>query len=419
MPIHTLASVFGDIPTSQLVLGAATFALIFSLTIWAGGKKCVWEREWAGKMIMIVAQPTPTILTLLDHLLHLPSPPQILFLPPISSPLPDDLLTILHAMRISAGKNPLAQLHCESLPRTPTAVRDFTKKWATAPTGTTGAEGRRIDAVVLGEGWNVLPMEAKTEGRWSTHEHQFHLLTSLLPYLLRAPAERNIRIVSLISPSWQAAIPSMQGVKPRQDIVYNTGARSVTTILLMNHFQLIFDTLASASLGTIKPIPKPSPTTESDEKEAKLTRKRDKSIKSNIMAVNVIMPWTRFEAIKPAVVETTLSKILWILFYPLILILTPSSKNAIQSILFALSAPVRYEPRDETVKIKDQGKETLEDRRSAVEGGDVIRDCAVIDVPPIVKDPIFSKTTYDALEKDVEKGVKKLEMSEKKTDKPC
>lgn len=54
MPIHTLASVFGDISTSQLIAGAATFAVVFWVKLWSGGKKCSWEREWAGKMILVV-----------------------------------------------------------------------------------------------------------------------------------------------------------------------------------------------------------------------------------------------------------------------------------------------------------------------------------------------------------------------------
>lgn len=148
-------------------------------------------------------------------------------------------------------------------------------------------------------------MEPKIEGKWSVHEHQYHLLTALLPYLLRAPKERSIRIVSLVSPAWTSAIPSMAGVKPRDDIVYNTGRRSISTILLMKHFQLILDTLAAAALGAVKPVP-----VAGDEDE--VVKKRDMSVKSNVMSVSVIMPWARTEVLKAAMVETPLSKILYV-----------------------------------------------------------------------------------------------------------
>lgn len=69
----------------------------------------------------------------------------------------------------------------------------------------------------------------------------------------------------------------------------------------------------------------------------------------------------------------------WILLYPFVLILTPSSQKTIQSVLFALSAPVRYEPLDDTLKVKNQDKEAIDPRRSTVGGGDVVKDCAVVE----------------------------------------
>nr|XP_031862078.1 uncharacterized protein CI109_002491 [Kwoniella shandongensis]KAA5529150.1 hypothetical protein CI109_002491 [Kwoniella shandongensis] len=401
MPVHSLAEYLGDISTSQLVVGAGVFAVLFWLKAWSGGRSTTWEREWAGKMILVVGSPTPTILTLLDHLLHLPSPPQILYLPPEASPLPESLLTILHTIRISATtQNRLAGLHCEPLPRTPLAVREFTQKWSAAPTNITGEGGRRIDAIVLGSGWEVKSYHSRKKEEWTTHQFHFHLLTSLLPHLLRSPAERSIRVLSLISPTWSAALPSLTGVKPRDDVVYHTGRQSINTLLLMKHFQLILDTLASATFGKAKPVP-------SADDEAATAKKRDKSVKSNIMSMSVIMPWAREEVVKGSLADTPFIKFLWILLYPLIIFLTPSPKKTIQSILFALSAPVRYDELDETPKVAEEGKERTDVRRSAVGGGDVVRDCAVIDVPPVLSDPALAKAIYDELEKEVEAGVKK------------
>ncbi|WWD22715.1 hypothetical protein CI109_107208 [Kwoniella shandongensis] len=377
MPVHSLAEYLGDISTSQLVVGAGVFAVLFWLKAWSGGRSTTWEREWAGKMILVV----------------------ILYLPPEASPLPESLLTILHTIRISATtQNRLAGLHCEPLPRTPLAVREFTQKWSAAPTNITGEGGRRIDAIVLGSGWEVKSYHSRKKEEWTTHQFHFHLLTSLLPHLLRSPAERSIRVLSLISPTWSAALPSLTGVKPRDDVVYHTGRQSINTLLLMKHFQLILDTLASATFGKAKPVP-------SADDEAATAKKRDKSVKSNIMSMSVIMPWAREEVVKGSLADTPFIK--WILLYPLIIFLTPSPKKTIQSILFALSAPVRYDELDETPKVAEEGKERTDVRRSAVGGGDVVRDCAVIDVPPVLSDPALAKAIYDELEKEVEAGVKK------------
>jgi hypothetical protein len=54
MPIHSLASFFGNASTSQLVVGAATVAGVYGVKVWSGGKTSTWERDWAGRMILIV-----------------------------------------------------------------------------------------------------------------------------------------------------------------------------------------------------------------------------------------------------------------------------------------------------------------------------------------------------------------------------
>jgi hypothetical protein len=81
------------------------------------------------------------------------------------------------------------------------------------------------------------------------------------------------------------------------------------------------------------------------------------------------------------------------LFFPILLILTPSPSKSTQSILYALSAPVRVGPLKSAVPLqpiqplqpgentdkKAVEEEVVDPRRSGVGGGDVIRDCAVIE----------------------------------------
>jgi hypothetical protein len=96
---------------------------------------------------------------------------------------------------------------------------------------------------------------------------------------------------------------------------------------------------------------------------------------------------------------------------------------AIQSVLFALCAP-------------ELDSSSREDRRAGIIGGDVVRDCAVIEwvrdtfptkpshelqlpsgladrlrlasrsLPPVFSDPLLAKANYDALEKQVEERIK-------------
>jgi hypothetical protein len=57
MPIHSLATLLDGVDASTIIVGAATLLGTVSLKAWTGGRKCTWEREWAGKMILIVVGP--------------------------------------------------------------------------------------------------------------------------------------------------------------------------------------------------------------------------------------------------------------------------------------------------------------------------------------------------------------------------
>ncbi|EIW73115.1 hypothetical protein TREMEDRAFT_26353 [Tremella mesenterica DSM 1558] len=403
MPIHTISAALDNASSSTLTTAAITAVGLTILRTYLGGRTSTWERESAGKMILIAGPLSPIILALIHHLLHLPSPPQILCLVPFPSPLPEEILTILHTLRIGIT-NPLAQLHCEPLPRTPAGVREFVRKWSSVEQGLAGEGGRRIDAVLLSSGWELQPEPINSGEEWTTEQFHFHLITALLPHLLRQPAERNIRIISLLSPTWAAAIPSLHGVRRSDSLVQQVGERSLRTLLVMKHFQLILDTLASATYGKILDVPIPDGS----------VKRRDKSIQSNIMALGVVMPWARTEVVRGLlkVDSSWLRWFLYILFYPIIMFLTPSPRKSMQSILFALSAPVRYSsgPADGSVITGSSDTTTdgtdMEENRRGVQGGDVVRDCAVIQVPPVLSDSTRAKEAYDGLEKEVEGRIK-------------
>jgi hypothetical protein len=324
------------------------------------------------------ADPNPVTLELLHQLLHLPSPPQILYLPPLPSPLPESLLTILQTLRLSATtKSPAAQLHCEAFPRTPGAVRAFVKQWAVNPAGT-GEGGRRLDAIVWGDGWELESAlagfqtspatkteddedEGKEDG-WTVQESKFHFLTAMLPLLLKAPMERSIRLINLVSPFYAAAIPTYQNNDDHTDnnkpqaspannnknarsAIFQTGVDSWKAILLWTHLQKILDALASTVHPQVNAVPVPETelplgteiskvvkeaeeTVQSVEepvldarrlpgpednlsieqkKEMEMNKEKEKevpgrktiTVQSNILALSVVMPFNRWGVIRP------------------------------------------------------------------------------------------------------------------------
>lgn len=54
MVVHSAAQLVNYIPLQQVLGSTVAAAGLWSVKAWAGGRKCVWERDWAGKMILIV-----------------------------------------------------------------------------------------------------------------------------------------------------------------------------------------------------------------------------------------------------------------------------------------------------------------------------------------------------------------------------
>lgn len=192
----------------------------------------------------------------------------MLYLPPLASPLPQELLTILHAIQLSAARKtgllppppttsttdaaslssndtpssiPTTSLHCEPLPRDPASIKDFIRKWAIKPPGTADS-GRRIDGIVWADEWDVsrpwrlFTPRAATAGeqdggdtwagvqslkpeagvKWTAEQAKFHFITSILPFLLQAPMERSIRLINVLSPFYSAAVPLLKSSPAEQ-----------------------------------------------------------------------------------------------------------------------------------------------------------------------------------------------------------
>ena len=265
-------------------------------------------------------------------------------------------MTILQTLRLSATtKSPAAQLHCEALPRTPRAIRTFVKQWAVNPAGT-GEGGRRLDAIVWADGWKLDAALSgfKTSDRadqggyetgdddedpvaeWTVQESRFHLLTAMLPLIIKAPMERSIRLVNLVSPFYAAAIPTLEDApRPKtsraRSAILQTGVDSWKDILLWKHLQKILDALASTVHPQVNAVPVPDTELGDDpvaraetaiekdlepvqdarrlpgpedgqaavDQQEKEQAKRTITVQSNILALSVVMPFNRWGVIRP------------------------------------------------------------------------------------------------------------------------
>jgi hypothetical protein len=322
------------------------------------------------------------VYALLDHLVNLPHPPQVLYLPPLESPLPQELLTILHAIRLSSSKTgPIpatpespentaeptpdagsaipSTLHCEPLPRSPEAIKEFIRKWAIKPPGTAD-DGRRIDGIVWADEWDVRApwkvfatrdaregadtwAEVKNPERgvvWTAEQGKFHFLNSILPFLLKAPMERSIRLVNVLGPFYPAAVPLVKSSPEEQaratdqllvpgaakSPVVQSGRAALRNILLWRHLQRVVDALASVShneaqKATAVPVPDVQEGDASSEGEPVdavegLRRRKGEAgedapstpappptkritVQSNILALPVVIGFNRWGIVRP------------------------------------------------------------------------------------------------------------------------
>lgn len=76
MPIHGIAALLeGRVNYRYAVTGVIFVVLVAMLKAWSGGRKNTWERDWAGKMILVIvslglgvatSSVSPPLLTLAD-----------------------------------------------------------------------------------------------------------------------------------------------------------------------------------------------------------------------------------------------------------------------------------------------------------------------------------------------------------------
>lgn len=79
----------------------------------------------------------------------------------------------------------------------------------------------------------------------------FLITTLLLPVLLVAPAERDIRIVNVINPFYAAAVtnfsPTTASLPEKPSILLQEGRRSLQMAILTRHLQRILDSMPQSS----------------------------------------------------------------------------------------------------------------------------------------------------------------------------
>ncbi|KAG9088680.1 hypothetical protein FS749_001973 [Ceratobasidium sp. UAMH 11750] len=464
MAIHIFSTwVSRVLPTSYYIPTAAAMCLFYSLQFIANGRKNPRDRDMHGRVVLVTGAFTPLGLTLMHEFAQRGA--QIVALTPsLADPVVEELIS---AIRTVTSNELIFAEECDL--SSPASIRAFCKQFlATTASGPSSSipgaprDPPRLDAIVLAHEYThigVLWTRGKDARRMESDRRlegglaSFLLMTLLLPCLIKAPNDRDIRVVSVVNPLYAASVPtympplappkpdaneaagsqskppssppSTDGVpEPAQpttplqsqlaqmalsSISSREGERALRTILLMRHLQRVVDALSAQST---KPV---LGTSDAETVEVK------KSKTSNILAVSVAPGFSRPQTMGAYLCASRESEdysrfgfFLYLLLFPVICLFSKSSTGAAQTVLYALFAPTprtritEDPPEPSTKQTAGSNPEPI----PRIQGGILYRECAVTRLPGRGVALMEAEGIGRAVWEEMERGVEIWEKSE-------
>ncbi|CAE7206047.1 unnamed protein product, partial [Rhizoctonia solani] len=454
MAIHILATWVSKIlPSSYYLPAAVLLCLLYTLQFIANGRKNPRDRDMHGRVVLLTGAFTPLGLTIMQELAQRGA--QIIALTP--SLVDPTIEGLVSAIREVTSNDLVYAEECDIT--SPASIRAFCKQFlATTASGPSSSipgapkDPPRLDAIVLaheythiGAGWGrnktVRAMEENTrlEGGLAS----FLLISLLLPCLIKAPSDRDIRIVNVVNPLYAASVPTYvppilppkssetkdgQSQPPAEPTESKSsfydqleklslasvssleGHRSLRSILLVRHLQRVLDALVSQSN---KPV-------LDTNKEAEVISVK-KQTSSNITAVTVAPGFSRVQTVGPYLRArkesegySTIGFFIYAISYPIICLFAKHSSGAAQTVLYTLFAPT---PRSRVTEAEPKAKDDIKDFIKAeaiprIQGGLLYRECAPTQLPGRGVALLETEGIGRAVWEEMERGVEVWERSE-------
>ncbi|KDQ12007.1 hypothetical protein BOTBODRAFT_162186 [Botryobasidium botryosum FD-172 SS1] len=374
MPLYFIASGLSWLSTDYYLPAAFTLIALSFLRTWSNGKRNTRERDMHGRIVLVTGGFTPTGLTLLKELAERGT--QIIALAPsLSDPSVQELISLLQT---TYNNNLVFAEQCDLA--SPASIRAFCSRFLRTGVSEMSTEPPRLDAIIFGHevthiGAPGLDKAQEAHQRERGSLATFLITTLLLPCLLRAPKDRDIRIINLVNPFYAASIPTFKDTTPpplTASTWHKEGHRSLQSLIYTRHLQRILDALASGEGAPAVPDPLLP--------EIPVVKKA-----SNIITVAVTPGFCRAETVAPAMRASgtsgsfsTVGFILYLLMLPFLFFTTKNTTAAIQTVLYALFLPhpSRIRPRSDEEKDKS---ETVE----VIEAGRLYRDIDTVTLPGV------------------------------------
>uniref|UniRef100_D8PM37 Ketoreductase (KR) domain-containing protein n=1 Tax=Schizophyllum commune (strain H4-8 / FGSC 9210) TaxID=578458 RepID=D8PM37_SCHCM len=412
MVVHILGTAYETLfPKQYLYHICAAILALYVIRTLSQGRKTSRDRDLHGRVVLMTGAFTPLGLTLMEslaargaHIIAL-SPEPIDLSPPPLSASPTALL--IEALRTASGNQHIYAEHCDI--ESPAHIRAFCTRFLTG-------NDTRLDAIVFA---HEAPHVGNVVGGRKAHKAEdakrrsvrslatFLITTLLLPALLVAPPERDIRIVHVVNPFY-AAGAGMGKTRAKGlglKLACTEGARALRTIVYSRHLQRVLDALPAAQV----------PKTDAEAggaNAASVPVVSQKEQRSNITTVSVSPGISRLTTIAPMLGASESDRWSWtgFLFYvllnPLFRLLAKGSSAAIQSILHALFVPTPFKILAGTVeKDTTDADGDVKPRQEVLKPGALYAECAVVPLEVTVPDEWIEQDAQNETAKaEKEKG---------------
>ncbi|KAJ7143915.1 hypothetical protein C8R44DRAFT_759138 [Mycena epipterygia] len=380
MVLKVLAVAWSYFPSEYTYHIVAAIVLVLAARGISQGRVTTRERDLHARVILLTGAFSPIGLTLLESLAQRGAHVIALSPYPVDS---EQVKTYVELLRSTTSNEQIYAEQCDLA--SPTSIQAFCKRFMSG-------QEQRLDALLFTHEYrhvgalNFLSRRAAADdadARETASLATFLLTTLLLPALLTAPAERDIRIINVVNRFYAAAAgPAFSVATPPPSKSTSTflreGARALRTVVLTRHLQRILDALPSAQ------VPK------TDDGAVPVVSLNAQ--KSNIVAVTVSPGISRVETVAPLLNadwatpqshSSPFGIVLYLLLYPLLMLFTKSSGAAIQSVLHVLFLPTPFKVLSQaagpnkTTNAKDKAGADAEPEE-VLKPGALYAECAVV-----------------------------------------
>ncbi|KAG1740821.1 uncharacterized protein EDB91DRAFT_1131628 [Suillus paluster] len=344
------ASVNVLLPSEYYVHAIVSILVIVVVRAFAQGRTTNREREMHAKVVLVTGGFTPLGLTIIQNLAERGA--HIIAL----SPNVPQVEILINLLRSTTKNEHIFADQCDL--SSPSSIRSFCSRF----------KETRLDAIIFAHEYqhlgSIIHSQDLAKQRQDGSLASFLILTLLLPVLLVAPTDRDIRIINVVNPFYAAAAPSYSPTSKPSSLFHQEGWRSLQMVVFTRHLQRILDALPSGGQ-----IPKTD--------DATIHVVSDKVQKSNIVAVSVCPGLTRSDTIAPLLSavrgrdQSTFGFVLYILLQPLLRLLTKSTASAVQSILHVLFLPTPF---------KSTARQGTDNPEEVLKAGALYRECAVVNL---------------------------------------